>query len=144
MPVDDLQPAQQPTSITAEPTAPSPGSVENAADKPAVPTTGIQEGALDRPPVALAPLPAPPAGLPAAPDAPETGQIVFADLVLAFLALLLALEVALFPVSNSDTFGHLASGRDLLAGKYNPFTGHDPYSYTTAGGWVNHSWLYGV
>src|SRR4051812_23198515 len=112
MPADDLQPAQQPTSITAEPTTPSAGSLANAAETPAVPGSAIQESPVDRPPVALAPLPAPPAAVPALPDAPETGQLVFADFILAVLALLLALEVALFPVTNSDTFGHLASGRD--------------------------------
>jgi hypothetical protein len=46
-------------------------------------------------------------------------------------------------VRNTDLLMNLAAGRDLLAGKYNPFSGADPYSHTTTGvTWVNHSWLY--
>ena len=65
------------------------------------------------------------------------------DGILAAVALGFALLVASAPARNSDLWLHLATGRDLLAGKA-PF-GHDPYSQ---GGqqlhWVNTNWLYDV
>lgn len=76
---------------------------------------------------------------------PESFQRVLTslDTVLLGLCLLLAFAVAAFPVRNTDVLMHLATGRALVEGKYNPVTATDPFAHTTEGvRWVNHSWLY--
>src|SRR5438876_5296883 len=65
------------------------------------------------------------------------------DVLLGGLALLLAFLLGSFAIRNSDFFLYLASGRDLLQGKYS--FGVDPYAHTTAGVYyINHSWLFDV
>jgi len=52
----------------------------------------------------------------------------------------LAFLLASTPARNSDLWLHLASGRELSAGRLPD--GTDPFSSTTQGVfWVNHSWL---
>ncbi len=67
----------------------------------------------------------------------------FLDAVLIVLVLGFAFLVASFPVTNSDFFRHLATGRLLARGEYQ--FGVDPFTYGSAGAyWVNHSWLFGL
>ena len=77
---------------------------------------------------------------PVAPEPPRRRWSVL-DSVLAAVVLGFAFLVASAPARNSDLWLHLATGRDLLAGKA-PF-GVDPFSQ---GGervfWVNTNWLY--
>src|SRR5262245_20234553 len=101
------------------------------------PPSSGSEAIVERPGVPLSPLPAPPK-----PEEKPLRLSVF-EIVLVVLALLLAFELGAFAANNKDLYLQLASGRDLLAGKYNPFSGQEPYSFT-GGNWVNHSWLYGV
>src|SRR5207248_2037010 len=94
----------------------------------------------DRPPVALAPLSLP---LRAGPD--EDTRRARLDILLVGLALLFAFSQAAHALWNTDIYMYLATGRDIPAGKYTPFSGHDPYGANTAvARWVNHSWLYSV
>jgi hypothetical protein len=66
------------------------------------------------------------------------------DGALVAVVLLLAFEVGLFPVRNSEVLLHRAVGRMVAQGKYD-FSGADPFTFTTDGArWVNHSWLYGL
>src|SRR5437870_13766645 len=61
--------------------------------------------------------------------------------LLVVLVPLFAFTVASFAVRNSDFWLHLATGRELAAGKYT--FGVDPFAYTTEGVyWVNHAWLF--
>jgi hypothetical protein len=128
MPADEIQ-TTPPSSAAATPSSPPVAS--DAITE--------QNGAVaDKPAVPPSPQPTPIRG------APERRPYI-ADVFLVSLALLLAVEIAINPVRNHDLLMDLASGRDLLAGKYNPFSGQEPYSHTTDGGnWVNHSWLYDV
>jgi hypothetical protein len=90
----------------------------------------------------LAPAPAP-AGTPTPPLSSEqlAHRLWVLDVAIVSLVLLFALLVVSFPVTNSDFFLHLASGRLLAEGRF-PF-GHDPFASTTEGVyWANHSWLY--
>src|SRR5262249_21627691 len=45
-------------------------------------------------------------------------------------------------VRNTDFWQHLATGRALADGHYNPLTGQDPFSYASSDYWVSHSWLF--
>ncbi|HKB39107.1 MAG TPA: hypothetical protein VKD72_21895, partial [Gemmataceae bacterium] len=64
------------------------------------------------------------------------------DGVLVVLVAALAVFVTAQPVQNSDVLMHLATGRALVEGRYNPAAQSDPFAYTTEGvRWVNHSWL---
>jgi hypothetical protein len=64
-----------------------------------------------------------------------------ADFLLVALALSLAVLVSSFVARNSDLWLHLAAGKRLLAGEYQP--GTDPFSYSAANrAWVNHSLLF--
>lgn len=123
MSADELQSAPAPSNVTETP----------PASQPAGP-----EAVVDRPTVALAPLSAPPRL-----DQDRPPRFSVFEGVLIALAALLAFELASFAVRNHDLLIHMAAGRDLLQGKYNPFAGQEPYSFTSAT-WVNHSWLYGV
>ncbi len=126
MPVDEPNTAQPQSQVTA--TSPeTPGTSPNVATAP--PADG------DRP-IPLGPIPARPRA-----RLDERRRHVV-DLVLVGLALLLAFALAARPVRNSDVLMHLAAGRDLLQGNYNPFTGQNPYSVDPDNShWVNHSWL---
>jgi tetratricopeptide (TPR) repeat protein len=69
------------------------------------------------------------------------------EMGLVALVLLLAFCLGSFAVKNSDFWMHLAAGRDLVHGTYKPWTGEDPYAYTTQAPhatvfWVNHAWLF--
>lgn len=88
-------------------------------------------------------LPLQPRRQPVAPEAFQRRLAILDNGILLPLLLGLAFFVAARPVINSDVLMHLASGRALVEGKYNPFSGQDPFAHTTAGArWVNHSWLY--
>lgn len=64
------------------------------------------------------------------------GALVAVVLVLAFL-------LGSFAVRNSDFWMHLATGRAMATREYLPWSGHDPFAYTTADTyWTNHNWLY--
>src|SRR3954468_13482718 len=120
MPVDEPQSSQpSPTSVTPAPNA-VPSSPEAVTDR--------ASATVDRPPVPLAPLPRP---LHAGPD--EDTRLARLDIIFVGLALLFAFFLAAREVRQTDVFMYLASGRDLLSGKYNPISGTDPYSSTTAG-----------
>jgi hypothetical protein len=89
------------------------------------------------------PLP-PPAPQPQPLTSTELGLLhVQLDAVLVAGALLLSFLLASVAVRNTDFWQHLATGRALVDGHYNPLTGQDPFSYTTQSQyWVNHSWLF--
>ena len=44
------------------------------------------------------------------------------------LAVAVAMMLASFAVRNGDFWMHLAAGRDLVHGQYQPWLGHDPYA----------------
>jgi hypothetical protein len=112
-------------------------------------TEGRQAGAdtaIQQPPAPAAPgaipLPPPtprPRPLTAAEQALLHGQL---DAALVGGVLLLSFLLASVAVRNTDFYQHLAAGRALVDGNYNPLTGQDPFSYTGSGYWVNHSWLF--
>jgi tetratricopeptide (TPR) repeat protein len=121
-----------PGSVTASPPAPDAGAIQATA-----------------PPAAPAPspsIPLPPRTEPR--PAPLTDEeVAFAhgrlDGVLVAAVLLLAFLLSSFAVRNSDFWMHLATGRDIITGKYLPWLGIDPFAYTTQGmTWINHAWLY--
>ena len=90
-------------------------------------------------------LPPRPPRQPAAPEVFQRRLAVLDNFVLLPLLLVFAFFMAAKPVRNSDLEMHLATGRAFVEGRYNPFTGQDPFAHTTAGvRWVNHSWLYDV
>jgi hypothetical protein len=65
------------------------------------------------------------------------------DGALVVVVLLLAFEVGLFPVRNSDLLLHRAVGRLLAQGQFDFRS--DPFAFTTEGArWVDHSWLFGL
>jgi hypothetical protein len=65
------------------------------------------------------------------------------DAVLVLVVLVFAFLLASFPVTNSDFFRQIATGRLLAQGDYH--FGVDPFTYGSAGAyWVNHSWLFGL
>jgi hypothetical protein len=65
------------------------------------------------------------------------------DLLLVAVVLVLAFFLGSFAARNSDLLMHLASGRLQTKGEYRPWSGVDPFSYTTEGiYWANHSWLF--
>ncbi|HMB68556.1 MAG TPA: hypothetical protein VKU85_04570, partial [bacterium] len=67
-----------------------------------------------------------------------SGRLLRAILVVSFLFALMPLCV--FPVSDSDTWWHLATGRLILESGAVPHA--DPFSFTVAGReWVLHEWL---
>jgi hypothetical protein len=72
-------------------------------------------------------------------DSPAPGgAVVRAVLVAAFLLALAPLCV--FPVSDSDTWWHLATGELILETRAIPDA--DPFSFTAAGrSWITHEWL---
>lgn len=90
------------------------------------------------------PLPPPPQTPPRPRTTPEqlAAETARLDRVLVVLVLALAFLLGSFAVRNSDLWLHLAAGRALLQGQYNPFAGNDPFSYTGTGPWVNHAWLF--
>lgn len=119
-----------------------------APDEPAAPPTQAEEGVVPAPAVdgvqtETAPTPIPPPPEPA-PDSPA--RFLFwrgvLDASLVAVVLLLAFEVGLFPVRNSETLLHRAVGRLVTQGKFD--FGNDPFTFTSVGRWVNHSWLYGI
>jgi tetratricopeptide (TPR) repeat protein len=128
--------ANDPTPAGApQPTAPGADAVQATPPPPAA--TAIQTAPPAEPP--LVPLPPRPRAEPITVE--ELGRAMTRlDRMIAFLVLVLACFVALFPVRNSDFWLHLATARDWLAGAFS--LGEDPYSYTGKGTWVNHSWLY--
>src|SRR5947209_1959493 len=65
------------------------------------------------------------------------------DAALAALVVVLAFLLGSFAARNSDFWMHLATGRAIAQKEYVPWSGHDPFGYTTAGTyWTNHNWLY--
>src|SRR4051812_19197104 len=64
------------------------------------------------------------------------------DTITRFAAGLVLLGIASAGVSETDIWGHLAIGLDMLR------TGHflwvDPYSFTHDQPWINHEWLWDV
>ena len=78
-------------------------------------------------------LPPPPRRQPACAEVFQRRLAILDTVVLAPLLLALAFFLAARPVINSDVLMHLAGGRALVEGKYNPFSGHDPFAHTTAG-----------
>jgi hypothetical protein len=72
---------------------------------------------------------------------PPVRRLTALETLLAVLVVLFAFAAASFAVRNSDFWLHLASGRDIAAGKWT--VGVDPFAYTTEGVyWVNHAWLF--
>ena len=63
-----------------------------------------------------------------------------ADLLIAALVLTLGFLLGSFAATNSDVWMHLATGRLIAQGEYT--FGDDPFSFTSTGPWINHSWLY--
>src|SRR6266567_1498531 len=121
-PPTDITPAPTPTSGPAAP------AHDTITDKPPAPPDEIR-------------LP-PPRPQPLSPEALATRLAVF-DAVLVALVVALAGLLAATPVRNTDLLMHLATGRALVEGRYNPLAQADPFAYTTEGErWVNHSWLY--
>jgi tetratricopeptide (TPR) repeat protein len=112
--------------VTAPPTAPE------AA-------TGIQAPPEGAPDASRIPLPARPPEPAVVPES-HLARVRFLDGVLVLLTLLFAFLCASFRASNTDLFLHLATGRLIAQGGYT--IGHDPFTFTADGGWVNHSWLY--
>jgi tetratricopeptide (TPR) repeat protein len=81
----------------------------------------------------------PPAVTP--PEAPPRRQRSWLDYVLVAVVLGFAFLAGSFPAHNSDLWLHLATGRDLAAGKVH--FGVDPYAQGAQGVyWVNTHWLY--
>jgi tetratricopeptide (TPR) repeat protein len=78
--------------------------------------------------------------------APEVGpppSLAGLDWALVGLVLVLAFLLASVPVTNSDLFRQLATGRLVSQGRY-PF-GANPFVFSLDGQyWVNHSWLFGL
>jgi tetratricopeptide (TPR) repeat protein len=122
-----------------------------APDEPAASPTPAEEGISPAPAVEgvqdeAAPIPLPPPPEPA-PDSPARylrwrGIL---DGALVAVVLLLAFEIGLFPVRNSEVLMHRAVGRLVAQGNFDFQGGTDPFTFTTAGvRWVNHSWLYGL
>ncbi len=105
-------------------------------------STAIQAGAPTGISSAPIPLPAAPVPVPVAP--PDLGALARRlyrfEVVLVALLLALAFLTASYPVTNSDFFLHLATGRLLAQGQHT--FGVDPFTYTSEGYWVNHAWLY--
>lgn len=65
------------------------------------------------------------------------------DGALVAVVLLLAFELGLFPIRNSDLLMHRAVGRLIAHGDFDFHS--DPFAYTTEGArWVDHSWLFGL
>ena len=94
------------------------------------------------------------ASAPAAAIDPQkmAGRLAAMDRALIGLLLALAFLLAFFPIRNSDLFQHLAAGRLLTQGAYHPWSGQDPFTWTSAPSswansltgqkvvWVNHAW----
>jgi|GEM_PF-705775 tetratricopeptide (TPR) repeat protein/MFS family permease len=81
----------------------------------------------------------PPAVAP--PETPPRQQRSWLDYLLVAVVLGFAFLAGSFPAHNSDLWLHLATGRDLAAGKVH--FGVDPYSQGAQGVyWVNTHWLY--
>src|SRR5262249_50103913 len=104
-------------------------------------TASPVEAAADadrEPSLPLPPLPSPPQR--------QTGgeqlaaEIARLDRALVAVVLTLAFLLASVAVRNSDFWMHLATGRLIARGQYH--FGVDPFSYTRAAYWANHSWLY--
>jgi hypothetical protein len=138
------------------------GSTEDRQAGPSLPDAGIQATTPPAADTAIQQQPAPaPAtstegrqaggDIPLPPPRPQTQPLTGAalSLLLARLdaalvagVLLLSFLLASVAVRNTDFWQHLAAGRALVDGHYNPFAGQDPFSYTGSGYWVNHSWLF--
>src|SRR5262249_41968522 len=121
--------------------APGPTPAETAAPPAgAAPDAVTAQKPGDETRIALPPRPRP------EPPSPESLHRLLGALdkgTLVPLLLALGFFLAAFPVRNSDLLMHLATGRALVEGRYNPFSGADPFGLTTEGvRWVNHSWLY--
>lgn len=70
-------------------------------------------------------------------------EIALHDRIFAGLVLVLTVLISTFPVTNSDVFMRLATGRLIASGQF--VFGADPYCYTTQGQyWVHHGWLFDV
>ncbi|MFO0925766.1 MAG: hypothetical protein U0736_01855 [Gemmataceae bacterium] len=111
-------------------------AVSGPADRTNVETEqGIQVGGERIP---LAPLP------PAPPETPVdiSGRVRAFEWLLGLLLLAFAFLCGSFRATNADVFLHLAAGRLIAAGQYT--FGTDPFTFTSAGTWVNTSWLYGL
>src|SRR5436190_21607033 len=115
--------------IQAHPPGPTPPESSQAQPPPATETSRI---------------PLPPAkAQPPMTDLELTRAVGRLDLALVAVVLVLSFLLGSFAVRNSDFWLFLASGRDLLNGRYT--FGVDPYSYNTGGHyWVNHAWLFDV
>lgn len=128
---DTADPQKSPTDITA------------SAPAGTVPVRGGDSLTQKEPPkpetIQLPPRPRP------GPVAPEVfhRKLAAYDGVLVALVLALAAFVSAFPVSNTTVMMHLATGRALVEGRYNPFAQQDPFAFTSGEArWVNHNWLY--
>ncbi len=137
---------EQPTaSDTPAPTPPS-----ETARPEGAPDTAIQEKAPAPSPsgatgITAAPTPPAPAAAPKPPPPPPSPEqrarrLRLLDGVLVGLVLVFAFLLGCYAIHNTDFWLHLATGRLLSEGVY--FFGADPFSYTTAGTWINHAWLF--
>lgn len=115
----------------------------STAEQPAdgAPATGIQPAAdADR--IALPPPPAAKAAAPPVDPAVLRRRARGLDAVLVGVLLLFAFFAASYRAATSDLFMHLATGRLIVQGAYS--FGEDPFTFGSAGRWVNHSWLFDV
>lgn len=136
MPVEEPTTSSPPSPVTAVP----PAGITATPAEPLVASSS--EAIVEQPKISLAPLPA--ASQPPAPWQEER-HASNVDRLLASMVLVAAFFLGAFAVRNTDVWMQLASGRDLFSGKYDPFSGVDPYSHTTSSTtWVNHSWLFGA
>ncbi|HVS39529.1 MAG TPA: hypothetical protein VMS17_28485, partial [Gemmataceae bacterium] len=99
--------------------------------------------AVTAPPPAPTPLPAPTPSPPTQTERPRRRRSWITETVLAVLVVAFAFLAASFVARNADIWLHMATGRLLAHGQYNPFGRTDPFAYTTAHvPWINHAWLF--
>src|SRR5262245_47335977 len=99
---------------------------------------------ISAPPQSSAPVVAP-ASVAPAPVPARSKRWPILDALLVALVVVLGFVLASFAARNSDLLLHLATGRALVQGDYQPWSGTDPFAFTTQGVyWVNHSWLLDV
>jgi hypothetical protein len=130
-----------PTDITpASGTAPVPTTDAATAEIPASTSTAVTERQGAAPDGDAIRIP-PSKPRPESPTGRSLAVRIF-DVILVVLVVALSVFVTAKPVQNSDVLMHLATGRALVEGRYNPAAQSDPFAYTTEGvRWVNHSWL---
>jgi hypothetical protein len=127
-PEEPRSPQTTPSDITAAPSGAPPATGDEAIRT----APGTDSQTVKQPTTRRAPL---------SPDRFQR-RLLIPDGLVVVLVLAFAVFLAAQPVHNGDLLTHLATGRALIQGEYNPLTMEDPFAHTTEGvRWVNQSWL---